>query len=65
MIDFGQTKVLECMTELWEKVLKTCPPNPEVFFLCRQELGLFNVLYRLGAQVATTEVTERVRSAMR
>ena len=64
VIDFGQTTVLECMTELWEKVLKTCPPNPEVFFLCRQELGLFNVLYRLGAQVATTEVTQRVRSAM-
>ena len=64
-IDFGQTTVLESMTELWEKVLKTCPPNPEVFFLCRQELGLFNVLYRLGAEVATAEVTERVRRATR
>ncbi len=60
-VDFGKTTVLDSMTELWEKVLKTCPPNPEVFFLCRQELGLFNVLYRLGARVATAEVTERVR----
>jgi predicted unusual protein kinase regulating ubiquinone biosynthesis (AarF/ABC1/UbiB family) len=62
-VDFGQTTVLECMTELWDKVLKTCPPNPEVFFLCRQELGLFNVLYRLGATVPTAEITERVRKA--
>jgi len=64
-IDFGQGKVLESLTSLWDKVLKTCPPNPEVFFLCRQELGLFNVLHRLGARVATTEVTGRVRRAVR
>jgi predicted unusual protein kinase regulating ubiquinone biosynthesis (AarF/ABC1/UbiB family) len=60
-VDFGQATVLESMTKLWDKVLKTCPPNPEVFFLCRQELGLFNVLYRLGATVPTAEITERVR----
>lgn len=64
-IDFGQPTVLESLTVLWEKVLKTCPPNPEVFFLCRQELGLFNVLHRLGARVATTAVTARVRRAAR
>jgi predicted unusual protein kinase regulating ubiquinone biosynthesis (AarF/ABC1/UbiB family) len=62
-VDFGQTTVLESTTALWDRVLKTCPPNPEVFFLCRQELGLFNVLYRLGAKVPTAEITERVRGA--
>jgi hypothetical protein len=64
-VDFGQTAVLECMTDLWDKVLRTCSPNPEVFFLCREELGLFNVLYRLGAKVPTAEITERVRRRLR
>ena len=61
-VDFGQTALLESMMELWDKVLSTCAPNPEVFFLCRQELGLFNVLYRLGAKVPTADITERVRT---
>ena len=60
-IDFGEPTALDSMTSLWDKVLRTCPPNPEVFFICRQELGLFNVLYRLKARVSTTEITERVR----
>jgi predicted unusual protein kinase regulating ubiquinone biosynthesis (AarF/ABC1/UbiB family) len=64
-VDFGQSTVLKRMTGLWDKVLKTSPPNPEVFFICRQELGLFNVLYRLGARVPTAEITERVRMGMR
>jgi predicted unusual protein kinase regulating ubiquinone biosynthesis (AarF/ABC1/UbiB family) len=64
-IDFGEPTALDSMTSLWDKVLRTCPPNPEVFFICRQELGLFNVLYRLGARVATAEVTARVRRAVR
>lgn len=61
-VDFGEAEVLERMLNIWDKSLRASVPNPEMFFLCRAELGLLNTLNRLGARIVTTDVARRVRS---
>lgn len=59
-VDFGEKILLARMTALWNDALKNQLSQPDMFFLCRAELGLYNVLYRLGAKVRTTEISERI-----
>ena len=60
-VDFGEAIVLDRMLNLWDKSLRAAVPNPELFFFCRAELGLFNTLNRLGAKIVTTDVARRIR----
>lgn len=61
IVDFGNKKFLGRLTELWNHALKNELSRGEMFFLCRAELGLYNVLYKLGARVKTTQISDRFR----
>jgi predicted unusual protein kinase regulating ubiquinone biosynthesis (AarF/ABC1/UbiB family) len=61
IVDFGKKTFLDRLTGLWNHALKNQLSRGEMFFLCRAELGLYNVLYKLSARVKTTQISERVR----
>ena len=60
-VDFGTPKLFHKMGGIWNDSLRRKLPDPEFFFLCRAELGLFNVLYKLGAKLKTTEIWDRIK----
>ncbi len=61
VVDFGTPKLFNKMGGIWNDSLRRKLPDPEFFFLCRAELGLFNVLYKLGAKLKTTEIWDRFK----
>jgi len=59
-VDFGDAKVLTKLTEIFRKSIRNKITNPEFVFASRAELGLYNLLHRLGARVDTARIRERV-----
>jgi predicted unusual protein kinase regulating ubiquinone biosynthesis (AarF/ABC1/UbiB family) len=60
VVDFGQPVLLDTLFRTWRKALRDKLTNPEFAFITRAELGLYNLLHHLGAQVNTREVWGRV-----
>lgn len=60
MVGFGETKLLTTLTTLWKQFLSQKVVNPELIFASRAELGLYNLLHRLGAKVDTTVILNKV-----
>ncbi len=61
-VDFSTPKLFDKIGGIWNDSLRRKLPDPEFFFLCRAELGLFNVLYKLGAKLKTTEIWDRIKN---
>ena len=59
-VDFGDAKVIAKLTSMFRKSIENKITNPEFVFASRTELGLYNLLHRLEAQVDTGRVRERV-----
>ena len=60
VVDFGQPGLLDTLFRTWRSALRDKLTNPEFAFITRAELGLYNLLHHLGAQVNTREVWGRV-----
>ena len=60
VVNFGETKLLTNLTTLWKQFLGQKVVNPELIFASRAELGLYNLLHRLGAKVDTTAILNKV-----
>jgi predicted unusual protein kinase regulating ubiquinone biosynthesis (AarF/ABC1/UbiB family) len=59
-VDFGDGKALATLTSLWREFVQNKLVNPDLIFSSRAELGLYNLLHRLGARVDTTAIMEHV-----
>ena len=60
-VDFGDPELFDRLFDLFDNALKNHIADPDFFFICRAELGLFNVLFKLGAKVNTTEIADRIQ----
>jgi predicted unusual protein kinase regulating ubiquinone biosynthesis (AarF/ABC1/UbiB family) len=57
--DFGKHQVVKEYLKASEQLLKTKGALPEYTFLARAELGLYNMLQRLGARVHTSRIVRK------
>ncbi len=64
-VDFGDSGVIAKLTAMFRKSIENKISNPEFVFASRAEMGLYNLLHRLGARVDTGRVKERVDSISR
>lgn len=55
-VDFGDTKILNAMFQIWNECLRNKAVNPEFAFYCRAEMGLYNLLHLLGAKIDTWSI---------
>ena len=60
LVDFGRPVLLNTLFRIWRKALRDKLTNPELAFITRAELGLYNLLHHLGAKVDTRGVWLRV-----
>lgn len=58
-VDFSDPSLLNDFAEHCTKLLKTKGLLPELVFVSRAEVGLYNTLHRLGAKVRTSEIVRR------
>lgn len=56
VVDFGDPKILNKMTRIWEDSMRSKIINPEFAFYTRAELGLYNLLHQLQARVDTSKI---------
>ncbi|HVY68401.1 MAG TPA: AarF/ABC1/UbiB kinase family protein [Verrucomicrobiae bacterium] len=59
-VNFGDGKIILILTKLWKEFLKNKLVNPDLIFASRAEMGMYNLLHRIGARVDTTEILNRV-----
>jgi len=59
-VNFGDSKVILTLTELWKEFLRNKLTCPDLIFASRAEMGLYNLLHKLGATVDTTEILNAV-----
>ena len=63
LVDFGSPQVLTGMVRLAEEVLRGKLMVPDLIFYKRAEVGLYNYLHQLGAQVDVAAILRRVRTS--
>jgi hypothetical protein len=59
-VDFGDIKFMRTLTGLWDVAVRNKFVNPEFAFASRAELGLYNLLHKLGARVDTAKLRQHV-----
>ena len=59
-MNFGDTEIFEELTTLNRSILDSKQTLAEFLFVCRAELGLYNLLHRMKAEVDTRAVIEKV-----
>ena len=64
VVDFGDSKVLDALAVNMRKALQYKLTNPEFAFSTRAELGLYNLLHQIGAQVNTGQTMARTAALM-
>jgi predicted unusual protein kinase regulating ubiquinone biosynthesis (AarF/ABC1/UbiB family) len=60
VVDFGNEAILNALAKLLSDSVRVKLTNPEFIFHTRAELGLYNLLHRLGAKVDTAAVNRRL-----
>lgn len=60
VVDFGDTAIFDALAGTLKEVIECRLTCPELFFFMRAEMGLYNMLHRLGARVDTRRVYEGV-----
>jgi hypothetical protein len=55
-VDFGNPNLLRKIVHLWAESIKSEAVNQEFAFYGRAEMGLYNVLHHLRAQIDTAQV---------
>ena len=58
-VDFGNPALLHSVTGKLSQAVGNKLTNPELAFVSRAELGLYNLLHQLGARVRTREILDR------
>lgn len=56
IVDFGDPKILNKMTRIWEESMRSKIINPEFAFYSRAEFGLYNLLHQLQARIDTSKI---------
>jgi len=61
VVDFGDPSVFSGIADSIQVVFETKLVRPQLLFAMRAELGLLNMLHRLGARVETRRIVDRIR----
>lgn len=59
-VDFSKMTLFEKMTDLWKRVMKCRRTKPDFFFIKRAELGLYNTLHELKANIHTVDIVQSI-----
>lgn len=60
LVDFGNPEIFNKMTNVWKQVIHSKHTKSEFFFIKRAELGLYNILYKLGAHIKTSGIVKKI-----
>ena len=63
VVNFGQPRMLEILTQSMVQALRDRVTNPEFAFISRADLGLYHLLHQLGARVDVGGIWRRVSGA--
>ena len=61
-VDFGDLSIFQELTKLSKSIIESKQTQAQFLFVCRAEMGLYNLLHRLQAKVDTRAVIDRVLS---